>query len=138
MREAKEKEIQHELMKVLGEQNKERVLQDELHQKINMYEGRYHDNLKKGIISSDETMMLLRYVDASRRAISDAEIRIQNMEPEINKIRMKLVEASKEKKVVEKLKEKKLQEYNYEVEREIAKENDDMNQKIYMRKIMEM
>ncbi len=137
MREARENEVKNELMKVLGEQNKERALQDELKQKINLYEGRYRDNLKKGKFSSDETMMLLKYVDASRRAISDAEIRIQDMEPEINRIRLKLVEASREKKVVEKLREKKIDEFNYELAREIAKENDDMNQKIYMRKLME-
>lgn len=138
MREAKEKEVKHELMEVLGKQNRERLLQDELGKKINIYEGKYKERIKSGKFSSEETMMLLHYVDVSRRAIQEAEVRIQEMEPEVNEIRIRLVEASREKKLVEKLKEKKLEEYNYEMAREIAKENDDMNQKIYMRKLAEV
>ena len=42
-----------------------------------------------------------------------------------------------EKKVVEKLKERKMKEHLYEVNREIAKENDDINQKIFLQKRLE-
>jgi flagellar export protein FliJ len=58
--------------------------------------------------------------------------KIDSMEPEILKVRERLVEASRLLKVVEKLKEKKLQEYLYELNRETFKENDDINQKIYV------
>ena len=37
---------------------------------------------------------------------------------------------------VEKLKDRKYEEFEYEYNREQAKENDDMNQKLYHRKIM--
>jgi flagellar export protein FliJ len=57
------------------------------------------------------------------------------MEPEIQSVRERLIEASREKKIVEKLKERKRLEYDYEVNREIAKENDDMNQKIFIKRM---
>jgi len=135
MREAKEKEIKNELMKVLALQNKERVLQDELREKIKHYETGYGDRLKKGVFNADEAMSLLRYADVARRAIDEAGKRIEKLEPEVQRIREKLVEASRDKKVVEKLKERRFEEFNYELNKEIAKENDDMNQKIYHKKL---
>jgi len=47
------------------------------------------------------------------------------------------VEASREKKVVEKLKERKRKQYMYDLNREIVKENDDANQKVYVRRLRE-
>lgn len=90
-----------------------------------------------GTATAEEMMMYEKFVDLSRRAITFADRRIEEMEPAINEVRGRLVLASTEKKVVEKLKERKLEEYNYEMNREITKENDDMNQKIYMRRLIE-
>jgi flagellar protein FliJ len=136
IREAKETEIKHELMKILSIQNKERVLQDELNVKINQYETRYSERIRKGALSVSELISIMRYADVSRKAIIESQKRIEKLEPEVRKIREKLVIASREKKVVEKLKERKLEEFNYEFNRDQAKENDDMNQKIYQRKLM--
>ncbi|HOP61870.1 MAG TPA: flagellar export protein FliJ [Spirochaetota bacterium] len=136
LREAKENEIKNELMKVLSLQNKERVLQEELRTRINHYEASYGEMIKKGGFDADKAMSVLRFADVSRRAIDEAEKRIEKLEPEANRIREKLVIASRDKKVVEKLKERKLEEYNYEVNREVSKENDDMNQKIHHKKLM--
>jgi flagellar protein FliJ len=136
IREARETEIKHELMKVLSIQNKERVHQDELKSKINQYEIKYSEKIKKGFLSVDEIMSLMRYADISRKAIAESQKRIEKLEPEVNRIREKLVTASREKKIVEKLKERKIEEFNYELSREQFKENDDMNQKIYQRNLM--
>lgn len=136
MREAKETEIKHELMKVLSIQNQERILQDDLKSKMDQYRMRYGESIKKGTLSVDEIMSLMRYNDVSRKAITESQKRIERLEPEVRRIREKLVIASREKKVVEKLRERKLEEFNYEFNREQFKENDDMNQKIYQRKIM--
>jgi flagellar FliJ protein len=136
IREARETEIKHELMKVLNVQNQERIFQEELKQKINLYETRYGQKIKKGTLSVEEMISLMRYADVSRKAIIESQKRVENLEPEVRRIREKLVIASREKKVVEKLKERKLQEFNYEFNREQFKENDDMNQKIYQRKLV--
>ena len=136
MREAKETEIKHELMKVLNVQNQERIFQDELKSRINQYETKYGEKIKKGTLSAEEMMSFMRYNDVSRKAIIESQKRVEKIEPEVRRIREKLVIASREKKIVEKLKERKLQEFNYEFNREQFKENDDMNQKIYQRKLM--
>jgi flagellar FliJ protein len=136
IREARENEIKNELMKVLALQNKERVFQDELGIKIQLYESGYRDMQKKGIFKPEDALAVMRFADISRRAIDEAERRIEKLEPEAQRIRERLIVASRDKKIVEKLKERKLEEYNYELNKEIAKENDDMNQKIYHKKLM--
>lgn len=136
IREARENEIKNELMKILALQNKERVFQDELRNKIQHYETGYRDMQKKGSFRSEDALAVLRFADVSRKAIDEAERRIEKLEPEVHRIRELLVIASRDKKVVEKLKERKFEEYNYELNKEIAKENDDMNQKIYHKKLM--
>jgi len=136
IREARENEIKNELMKVLALQNRERVFQDELRNKIHHYETGLRDLQKKGSFKAEDALSVLRFADVSRKAIDEAERRIEKLEPEVQKIRERLIVASRDKKIVEKLKERKFEEYNYELNKEIAKENDDMNQKIYHKKLM--
>ena len=136
IREARETEVKNELMKVLSLQNRERVIQDELKNKINSYETRYSEKIKKGMFSAEEALFLLKYTDISRRAIIESDRRIEELQPEVDRIRERLVAASREKKIVEKLKDRKYEEYEYEFNQETAKENDDMNQKLYHRKMM--
>jgi len=136
IREARETEVKNELMKVLSLQNKERILQEELRMKISRYEVQYSERIKKGHFSAEEVMSMMRYSDVARKAIIEAERRIEGLQPEVDRIREKLVVASREKKIVEKLKERKYVEFEYEFNKEMAKENDDMNQKLYHKKIM--
>lgn len=136
IREAREKEIKNELMRVLSLQNKERIFQDELRGKILKYEQQQREKIGKGQFSAEETMFLLRFRDVSERAILEAGRRIEELQPEVDRIREKLVIASRDKKVVEKLKDRKYEEFEYEFNRELAKENDDMNQKLYHRKLL--
>lgn len=136
IREAKETEIKNELMKVLALQNKERMLQDELRTKISRYENQYSEKIREGKFQADQMMSIMRYTDVARKAIVEAEIRIESYQPEVDRVRDKLVAASRDKKIVEKLKERKHAEFEYEFNKEIAKENDDMNQKLYQRKLM--
>jgi len=98
----------------------------------------FSKKIRKGGYPVNNAIIFEKFVDTSYKAIDAAEIKIQVMEPEIQKIRDRLIEASKERKVVEKLKERKLEEYNYELNRELAKENDDVNQNIFNRKILEL
>ncbi len=137
LREVREQELKNELSAIVSKQNLERVKQQELNQKITDYGGAVREKMIKGTITAEEMMMYEKFVHLSRQAITFAERRIGEMEPAVNEVRQRLVIASTEKKVVEKLREKKLAEYNYEVNREITKENDDMNQKIYMRRLRE-
>lgn len=136
IRQAREEEVRNELMKILAIQNREKVIQDDLAGKIGRYEKQQSDDVKKGVFSPEKIMTLMRYTDISRRAIVESVKRAEAMEPEIQGVREKLIHASREKKIVEKLRERKKAEYDYEINREIAKENDDMNQKIFVKRMI--
>lgn len=135
IREAREMEIRNDLMKILGRQNRERMIQEDLQNKIKLYENQQKSDMARGVYAPDKIMGLMRYRDVSLRAIAESEKKVRAMEPQVQEIREKLVEASREKKIVEKLKERKFKEYDYEMNREIAKENDDMNQKIFIKRM---
>jgi flagellar FliJ protein len=134
IREAHEKEVQNELAALMVDQNRERIKQDELKTGIETQRRQYRERMKAGKVSPQEMLLYEKYVDISYRAIDTAQSHINEMEPGIQEVRRKLIEASKERKVVEKLKERRREEYDYEVARELAKEADDMNQKIYLRR----
>ena len=131
IREAREREIQYELARIVSLQNRERARQDELRRRINEQKALFGGRLKKGAYSGSEAILFERFVDVSLRAIDAAEEKINRMEPEIREVRSRLIEASRARKVVEKLRERKREQYNYELNREFAKETDEMNQKIY-------
>ncbi|MCP4132305.1 MAG: flagellar export protein FliJ [bacterium] len=137
IREAKELEIKNELAQLLGVQNIERRKQDQLRQTIEAQQQTLQQKMRKGGYGASEIISTERYISLSLRAIDISEVNIEKMEPEITAVRERLIEASLEKKVVEKLKEKKFSEYTYEANREIAKESDDMNQRIYQRRLQE-
>ncbi|HPB84015.1 MAG TPA: flagellar FliJ family protein, partial [Spirochaetota bacterium] len=105
--------------------------------KIAVEREKFTFKLKSGKFTYSESAMFERYVDFANKVIDAAQDRIDSMEGEISRVRLKLVEASREKKVVERLKERQWEEYQYEVNREIAKENDDANQKLYVRKMLQ-
>jgi flagellar FliJ protein len=135
IREAREKEVKAELAHLMKIQNEERARQESLRRGIDAQRRDFGVKFLEGKYTPGEAILFERFVDVSYRAIQSAEERIQAMEPEIEKVRVRLVEASRAKKVVEKLRERKLEEYNYEMNREIAKENDDTNQKMYTNKM---
>ena len=135
IREVREREIQYELAKIVSLQNLEREKQAALRRRIDEQKNLFGIKLKKGSYSAGEAILFERFVDVSLRAITTAEDRIKSMEPQIQEVRKRLIEASRARKVVEKLKDRKQTQYNYEVNRELGKENDETNQKIYaMRK----
>ncbi|MBN2158350.1 MAG: flagellar export protein FliJ [Spirochaetes bacterium] len=135
IREAREREIQYELARILSVQNRERERQAELRRRIEEQKSLFGERLKRGAFSSGEAILFERFVDVSLRAIDTAEERIRGMEPQIQEVRSRLVEASRARKVVEKLRDRKQAQHAYEVNRELNKENDETNQKIYaMRK----
>lgn len=137
IRGAREREIQYELSHVVGQQNRERLVQDELRAKMDGQKIRYGQRLRSGAASTSEAMQFQRFIDSAIHAIAGAETRIQALEPKVQEIRARLIEASREKKVVEKLRERKLVDYHYEVNRELAKEADELNQKRYARLVAE-
>ncbi len=131
IRQAREREIQYELARIVSLQNRERALQEELRRRIDEQKSLFGVRLRKGAYSGSEAILFERFVDVSLRAINTAEEKIKGMEPEIIEVRGRLIEASRARKVVEKLRERKRELYNYELNRELAKEMDEMNQKIY-------
>lgn len=134
IREAFEKKIKNELAELVNLQNIERNKQIELQQRMLERKNVIRSLIKNKTFSYSEVMMYEKFTDSANKAINIAEYKIKQMEPGIQRVREKLVEASKEKKVVEKLKERQFKDYLYKLNREIAKENDDMNQKIFLKK----
>ncbi len=134
IREAREKEIQNEMAALLSIQNIERTKQEEFRKKIAGERERFTRKVRSGDFSYRESLMFERYVEFAHTVIEAAQQKIDSMEDEIAKVRERLVEASREKKVVDKLKERKRLEHLYEVNREMARENDDANQKLFIRK----
>jgi flagellar FliJ protein len=137
LREAREREVKNELSVLVSEQNRERLKQDDLRRNITEFGAGLREKMKKGEVVSGDAMQYGKFVSLATMAINSSEHRIQEMEPGIREVRGRLIEASKERKVVEKLREKKMEEYRYELNRETAKENDDMNQKIYLRRMVQ-
>lgn len=137
IREAKEKDIKNELAAMLTVQNRERLKQEQYRNSIDEQHGKFAALIKSGRYSYSAASAFERYIDFAHRVIRDQQERIDAMEPEIQKVRDRLVEASRERKVVEKLKQRRWDEFMYEYNREIAKENDDTNQKIFVRRRIE-
>ena len=131
LREAKEKEVMNELSVLVSKQNVERQKHEVLQVNLNTEHSKITQKMRLGNVTSDEVFNYARFVTLSEIAIKSTSRSIDSYEPSISKVRVRLINASKEKKVVEKLREKRKEEYNYEMNREIVKENDDTNQKIY-------
>jgi len=131
IREARERAVQYELAKIVSLQNIEREKQAELRRQIDAQKELFGDKLKQGRYSASEAILFERFIDVSLRAIGTAEDRIRSMEPQIQEIRSRLVEASRERRVVERLRERKRAQHAYEVNRELGKENDETNQRIF-------
>lgn len=133
LREAKEQQIRNELSAVVSKQNAERMRQEELRAKIREQGNSIRQHWKDGSPDPAGAMQFGNYQMQALRAIDAAEQKIQELEPEAEKIRKRLLQASMEKKLVEKLKERKLEEYRHEVIRKQRTESDDINQKLYNR-----
>lgn len=137
IREAREKEIQNELAAILHIQNIERIRQSDYRRRISEEHLKFASKIKGGKFSYTESMMFERFVDFAHRVIEVAQEKIDGMEPEIQKVRDRLIEASKEKKVVERLRKKRWNEFMYEYNREMAKDYDDANQKLFLNQRIE-
>ncbi len=136
LRMAREKEIQNELSRLINIQNLERIKQEDYRSRIASEHEKFNQKIKDGEYSYSVALMFERFVDFANRVIVNAQKKIESMEPEIQSVREKLLEASRERKVIEKLKEKRWEEYLYELNRETQKENDDINQKIYSQRVI--
>ncbi|HOW82576.1 MAG TPA: flagellar export protein FliJ [Spirochaetota bacterium] len=137
LREAREREVKNELAKIVSIQNRERVKQESLRKSIADNQRMLAEKMRTGKLRSEEAILFEKYFHVSSRAIDVAGEKIKSMEPEVNRIREKLAAASKERKTVEKLKERKMAEYNYKINRETAKENDDINQNVFNRQSLQ-
>src|SRR4030042_6248218 len=91
IREAREREIEYELAKIISLQNLERAKQERLLQKIEEQKVLFGDKLKRGYYSINEVVLFERFVDVSLRAIEPAENKIKSMQPQINEVRERLI-----------------------------------------------
>ncbi|MCP4728359.1 MAG: flagellar export protein FliJ, partial [bacterium] len=118
IREAAEKQVQNELAKLVNKQNAIRLKQQELQKNISNERKAFSQRIKESEFSYSDVLVFERFVDNSSRAIEFSEQQIEDMEYDVQKVRDRLVEVSKERKVVERLKENRWKEYQYELNRE--------------------
>lgn len=130
---AKEREIQYELAKVVGEQNKLRVKQEEYRSKVDEQKRSFHKRIVGGESVINDLVMFQRFADFADKSIEAYQKQMDAMMPKINEIRGRLTEAMKERKTIEKHKEKKLDEWKKLIKRTEEKISDDINQKISYR-----
>ena len=104
---AHEREIQYELAKVVAEQNKLRLKQDEYRNKIEEQKKNFHQKIVGGEKMIQDLLMFQRFADFADKAIDAYEKEIESMNPKVFEIRGRLTEAMKERKTIEKHKEKK-------------------------------
>lgn len=133
LRANKEKNIQSELGQLVGKQNQEKEKREALLGQIESEKNQVRRDMAAGTVDPRKLMVFEKYVHLARKAAHLSQDRIDSMEPAIDGVRKRLMEARREKLVVEKLKERRFAEYQYEYNREMARENDDINQKIFMR-----
>jgi flagellar protein FliJ len=132
---AQEKAIQNELIPLVGEQNRLRMKQQEYMQKVAAQRDTYHTLMEEGKTDFKSLQLFNKFSDFVDKFLQGSQQEIDAMQPDIDKVNGRLIEATKERRVLEKLKERRYNEWLYEVNRADNKENDDMNQKIYMRNI---
>lgn len=133
---AKEKGVKQELAKVISEQNIFRMKQNDYRNRVDQQKRMFHEKMVSGKVSFAELSGYHRFEDFSGRVIEDSQKKIEDMEPAINVIRVRLTEAQRERRVIEKLKEKRFDEWKYQANRAENIEIDDMNQKLFMRRIV--
>ncbi len=131
LRISKEHAIKAELAQLIAKQNAEIALQEDYKRRVTEYYARLSANMRQGTFSYSEALMCERFAYTAEKAIALSQKRVDQMQPEIEKVRQRLIQASKERKVVERLKEKKYEEYMYQYNREMGKELDDLNQRMY-------
>lgn len=134
---AKEKSIKLELAKVVSEQNLFRTKQNDYRDRVRKQADEIHNKMKEGNIRIDQLKAFHSFERVSDLAIADSQNKIDAMEPAINQVRGRLNEAVKERRTIEKLKERRKAEWQYKVTTAEHNENDDVNQKLYMRRIVE-
>lgn len=133
LRFVREREVEMRLAKVIAAQNVHVQKKNDMLQKIEAQRLYLTGKMQSGKFSYMEAMQAERYIDYAEKVVAFSKQMIAEMEPAVNKVRAELIEAQKQRKIVEKLKEKSYEEYLYEYQQAEAKEMDDANQKLYIR-----
>lgn len=134
LRVAEEREIQYELAAAVGKQNILKVKQQNYRNEVNNQKNIYHEEMKSGNTNIQSMMNYQRFSEFAERIIKNSQVDIDNMQPEIDEIRSRLIEATKKRRTLEKLKEKKKEKWEEDIKKMTEKEMDDINQKIFMRR----
>ncbi|HEY4707084.1 MAG TPA: flagellar export protein FliJ [Thermodesulfobacteriota bacterium] len=92
------------------------------------------DALKESGAPGAEMDLYHSYVAGLKRHISEQERILSQVSAAVEKKRVELVEASKNKKVIELMKEKSLHQHNQRVNRQEQKESDERNSRDFGRK----
>lgn len=130
VRKIEERKKMTELAEVLNEVNIYRNQQAEYKSKSHELLLAQHKMLGEGKLDPTFQYRANAYISALRKRSELAEEKIAGMSEELEKRQAALLEARKNRRVIEILKEKKAEEYKYQVSKLSVTEMDEFNQKI--------
>ncbi len=105
------------------ETEKERLT--EFEKELSDYKERFADETSAGI-PVNQLKLLMDYVEYYKRSISNQKVKIKMAEDYVEECRLELIEASKDKKMLEKLKSVDFQNYQYGEQKKEDKLVDDL------------
>lgn len=127
VRDLKQKQVMAEMADITERVNNQRGI-------VERSEQEYRDEMERFARSQGETFSIDmyrtfdRYIDRLEGEKARAHDRLEEMRPELERMQAKLLEARREKRVVELLRERHLNRYNEEVRREERRELQELNQ----------
>lgn len=127
VRDLKQKQVMAEMADITERVNNQRSI-------VERSEQEYRDEVERFARSQDEAFSIDiyrtfdRYIDRLEGEKARAHDRLEEMRPELERMQAKLLEARREKRVVELLRERHLNRYNEKVRREERRELQELNQ----------
>lgn len=137
IRSHKEKRIKNELAKAQFERNTIFLKREGLSRELESGHSKMAEDLKNSILSGETMQMYQRYFHRLKEQISHKDAQIRSADGRIALINERLVEARKERRILERLKENKWKEHQYGVQKEEQEFFDEVGTTTFLRKSRE-
>ncbi len=129
-KEDEKKKVVGELVSKINEQQNQAIEMSRILQQEGQHLKSQHE---LGQIDLNWMSQYRRYVSHIHQAINHRIENVTQIQNELQHARMDLMHATREKKIIEKLKEKKHKLYKKELNKEQAREQDEVAQQLYLR-----
>lgn len=133
----KEKRIKNELAKAQFERNTIFFKREGYSRELESGRAKMAEDLKNSVLSGETLQMYQRYFNRLKEQISHKDAEIRSADERIAVINERLIEARKERRILERLKENQWKEYQYEVRKEEQEFFDEVGVSAFLRKSRE-